>query len=460
MARGGRSPGDRNSSRRGAHGQRLVKVEQPVSKRQVRRNPTVRTRIASGRRAHEGRHPGRRLCDAASSALRRYAEDAAARRWRSDPAPDDHEPPALRLRPVRHRHRLPRAHGARRGRVVVPEPRRHVRDEPGLPHDEQRVLAAADARARRERRLHPARRRRRVRPRRSSRSSSSAAPTASRCARSARSASKRSRSPPTTRTACSRSASTCRCARRWASRSASSCSRRRRRKRLFAALARSASRDQGLVNEYYEAAFQQIIDEGATLYGVDIGSMYATEIDTVEDLDGRERAAGAAPGVRHACRRRAAGRVGIFTQLVGCSLTWHHSDMRSCCVLAALLVVACAKAGAPDVQGNQDVDAGRLGGNQDDGGLPARPDRDSVDATALRQMLRRLPDAPPGVQQVTLSQATPATLEANYAIACDSATGTVARTPTTACSISRAVVRGYRCPHRLDRDLPGRSQPI
>jgi len=43
-------------------------------------------------------------------------------------------------------------------------------------------------------------------------------------------------------------------------------------------------RVQGLVTEYYEAAFQQMIDEGSTLYGVDIGSMYATEIDTVEDL--------------------------------------------------------------------------------------------------------------------------------------------------------------------------------
>ena len=30
--------------------------------------------------------------------------------------------------------------------------------------------------------------------------------------------------------------------------------------------------------------FQQALDEGATLYGVDIGSMYATEIDTIEDL--------------------------------------------------------------------------------------------------------------------------------------------------------------------------------
>ena len=54
-------------------------------------------------------------------------------------------------------------------------------------------------------------------------------------------------------------------------------------RRLFAALHHRVS-DLGLVNEYYEAAFQQIIDEGSTLYGVDIGSMYATEIDTIDDL--------------------------------------------------------------------------------------------------------------------------------------------------------------------------------
>lgn len=54
-------------------------------------------------------------------------------------------------------------------------------------------------------------------------------------------------------------------------------------KRLFAALHQRVA-VQGLINEYYEASFQQIIDEGCTLYGVDIGSMYATEIDTVEDL--------------------------------------------------------------------------------------------------------------------------------------------------------------------------------
>ncbi|MEO8552159.1 MAG: phosphocholine cytidylyltransferase family protein [Kofleriaceae bacterium] len=54
-------------------------------------------------------------------------------------------------------------------------------------------------------------------------------------------------------------------------------------KRLFDALHQRVA-VQGLVNEYYEASFQQIIDEGSTLYGVDIGSMYATEIDTIEDL--------------------------------------------------------------------------------------------------------------------------------------------------------------------------------
>jgi len=54
-------------------------------------------------------------------------------------------------------------------------------------------------------------------------------------------------------------------------------------KRLFAALHQRVI-EHGLVNEYYEAAFQQIIDEGTTLYGVDIGSMYASEIDTIEDL--------------------------------------------------------------------------------------------------------------------------------------------------------------------------------
>ncbi|MEJ7600584.1 MAG: phosphocholine cytidylyltransferase family protein [Kofleriaceae bacterium] len=54
-------------------------------------------------------------------------------------------------------------------------------------------------------------------------------------------------------------------------------------KRLFAAL-HTRVREHNLINEYYEASFQQIVDEGTTLYGVDIGSMYASEIDTIDDL--------------------------------------------------------------------------------------------------------------------------------------------------------------------------------
>ncbi len=53
--------------------------------------------------------------------------------------------------------------------------------------------------------------------------------------------------------------------------------------KLFAALDRRVH-GQGLVNEYYEAAFQEVIDQGASLYGVDIGHLYATEIDTIDDL--------------------------------------------------------------------------------------------------------------------------------------------------------------------------------
>ncbi len=58
-------------------------------------------------------------------------------------------------------------------------------------------------------------------------------------------------------------------------------------RKLFAAL-HARVIEQNLVNEYYEAAFQQIVDEGVTLYGVDIGTMYATEIDTIEDLRAAE----------------------------------------------------------------------------------------------------------------------------------------------------------------------------
>ena len=49
-------------------------------------------------------------------------------------------------------------------------------------------------------------------------------------------------------------------------------------RRLFAALA-TADRD-----AYYEVALQALIDGGATLHAVDIGSLYACEIDTPDDL--------------------------------------------------------------------------------------------------------------------------------------------------------------------------------
>ena len=46
-------------------------------------------------------------------------------------------------------------------------------------------------------------------------------------------------------------------------------------RRLFAAL-HHRMHEQGLVNEYYEAAFPAGDRRGSTLYGVDIGTMYAT----------------------------------------------------------------------------------------------------------------------------------------------------------------------------------------
>ena len=38
------------------------------------------------------------------------------------------------------------------------------------------------------------------------------------------------------------------------------------------------------VNEYYEAAFQEMIDRGVAITAIDIGAHYAAEIDTREDL--------------------------------------------------------------------------------------------------------------------------------------------------------------------------------
>jgi choline kinase len=38
------------------------------------------------------------------------------------------------------------------------------------------------------------------------------------------------------------------------------------------------------VNEFYEAAFQEVIDRGGDIYAVDVGKYKAIEIDTVEDI--------------------------------------------------------------------------------------------------------------------------------------------------------------------------------
>jgi choline kinase len=42
---------------------------------------------------------------------------------------------------------------------------------------------------------------------------------------------------------------------------------------------------EGLVGEYYEAAFQDMIDRGCAMRAFDIAPHYASEIDTAEDLD-------------------------------------------------------------------------------------------------------------------------------------------------------------------------------
>ncbi len=47
--------------------------------------------------------------------------------------------------------------------------------------------------------------------------------------------------------------------------------------------------DQGRVNEYYEAAFQEMIDRGVAIDAIDIGEHYAIEIDTREDLAAANR---------------------------------------------------------------------------------------------------------------------------------------------------------------------------
>ena len=58
-------------------------------------------------------------------------------------------------------------------------------------------------------------------------------------------------------------------------------------RRLFAVLEQRVD-GLGLVHEYYEASLQQLVDEGETFYGVDLGNLYASEIDTVDDLRAAE----------------------------------------------------------------------------------------------------------------------------------------------------------------------------
>jgi choline kinase len=60
---------------------------------------------------------------------------------------------------------------------------------------------------------------------------------------------------------------------------------------------------QGLVGEYYEAAFQEMIDGGCLMRAFDIEPFYASEVDTAEDLDAVEAALSAtgrmaAPGAQ------------------------------------------------------------------------------------------------------------------------------------------------------------------
>jgi len=59
-------------------------------------------------------------------------------------------------------------------------------------------------------------------------------------------------------------------------------------KTLFEVLDRKIIQDKA-VNVFYEAAFQEVIDQGAEMYAVDVGMYKAIEIDTAEDLLAAER---------------------------------------------------------------------------------------------------------------------------------------------------------------------------
>jgi choline kinase len=58
-------------------------------------------------------------------------------------------------------------------------------------------------------------------------------------------------------------------------------------RRLFEVLEHRVD-ELGLVHEYYEASIQALVDQGETFYGVDLGNLYATEIDTLDDLRAAE----------------------------------------------------------------------------------------------------------------------------------------------------------------------------
>nr|HEX4315024.1 hypothetical protein [Kofleriaceae bacterium] len=95
--------------------------------------------------------------------------------------------------------------------------------------------------------------------------------------------------------------------------------------------------------------------------------------------------------------------------------------MRSCCIVAAILFVGCAKAGAPGGGGGgggDQVDAGFGGGTQDASHGIVRPDAEPGIDAARPIDAAPIPDARPGVQQVTLSQTTKTDLVADNAVAC------------------------------------------
>jgi choline kinase len=64
---------------------------------------------------------------------------------------------------------------------------------------------------------------------------------------------------------------------------------------LFETLERRIVR-QGQVGEYYEAAFQEMLEAGCAMRAFDIEPFYASEVDTAEDLDAVEAALAAASG--------------------------------------------------------------------------------------------------------------------------------------------------------------------